>query len=131
MVFLKKVPHQRQLIENMMDRTWQFFEHVHATSLSLSTKTLKFFMMDIIFAGSCVGPDSIQVDTTKLTAVIDWRAPPNLLNLSSFLGLTGYFQDLIKGYTKITQPLTDLICGVAVPKGVGKAAYHSAFHHIK
>ena len=29
-------------------------------------------------------------------AVIDWQQPLDLLNLSSFLGLTGYFCDLEK-----------------------------------
>lgn len=80
-------------------------------------------MTEIIFAGSRVGPDGVQVDNTKLMAMVDWHQPPHLLNLSSFLGLTGYFCDLIKGYTKIAQPLTDLIRGAAIPKDTGKAAY--------
>ncbi|KIM77262.1 hypothetical protein PILCRDRAFT_76993, partial [Piloderma croceum F 1598] len=85
----------------------------------------------MIFAGARVGPDGVQADTTKLTAVVDWRQPPHLLNLSSFLGLTGYFRDLIKGYAKIAQPLTDLIRSAAIPKEAGKAAYHAALHKVK
>jgi RNase H-like domain found in reverse transcriptase len=71
------------------------------------------------------------VDNTKLTAVVDWRQPPHLLNLSSFLGLTGYFRNLIKGYAKIAQPLTDLIRSVAIPKNAGKAAYRAALRRVK
>jgi len=117
--------------DNMMSRTCRFFEQVRETSLSLSTKKSKFFMTEIIFAGSRVGPDGVQVDNTKLTAVVDWRQPPHLLNLSSFLGLTGYFRDLIKGYAKIAQPLTDLIRGAAIPKDAGKAAYRAALGQVK
>jgi len=48
-------------------------------------------MMEIIFAGARVGPEGVKPDDTKLTAVVDWFQPPDLLNLSHFLGLMGYF----------------------------------------
>ena len=50
--------------------------------------------------------DCVQADETKLTAAIDCQQLPDLLNLSSFLGLTGFFRDLIKGYVHLAQPLT-------------------------
>lgn len=117
--------------DSMLARTRQFFERVRETSLSLSAKKSEFFMTKIIFAGGRVGPDGVQVDNAKLTAVVDWRQPPHLLNLSSFLGLTGYFRNLIKGYAKIAQPLTDLIRNVAIPKNAGKAAYRAALRRVK
>ena len=88
-------------------------------------------MTEIIFAGSRVGPDGVLPDNTKFTVVIDWHQPPHLLNLSSFLGLTGYFRDLIKGYARLAQPLTDLLRAAAVPKHDGKAAYRSALRRVK
>jgi hypothetical protein len=88
-------------------------------------------MTEIIFAGSKVGPDGVQPDATKLTAIVDWRQPPDLLNLSSFVGLAGYFRDLIKNYARIAQPLTDLIKGAAIPKNAGKAAYRAALRRVK
>jgi len=117
--------------EDMMARTRQFLQRVRETSLSLSAKKSEFFMTEMIFAGARVGPDGVQVDATKLTAVVDWRQPPHLLNLSSFLGLTGYFRDLIKGYAKIAQPLTDLVRSAVVPKDAGKAAYRAALRKVK
>ena len=87
--------------------------------------------MEIIFAGSRVGPYGVQPDSTKLTAIVDWRQPLDLLNLSRFLGLAGYFHDLVKNYTRIVQPLSDLTRGVDIPKGAGKAAYHTALSKVK
>jgi hypothetical protein len=115
---------------NMVNRTRQFLTRVRESSLSLSAKKSEFFMTEIIFAGSRVGPDGVLPDNAKLTAVIDWRQPPNLLNLSSFLGLTGYFRDLIKGYARLAQPLTDLLRAATVPKNAGKAAYRSALRRV-
>ena len=88
-------------------------------------------MTEIIFAGSRVGAEGVHTDNTKLTAIVNWCQPPNLLNLSSFLGLAGYFHDLIKGYTRLASPLTDLIRGAEVPKMAGKAAYRAALRKVK
>src|SRR5882762_2977699 len=117
--------------ENLLDHTKQFLTCVRETHLLLSAKKSEFFMTEIIFAGSQVGPNGVKPDTTKLTAVVEWCQPPDLLNLSHFLGLTGYFCDLVKGYSRIAQPLTNLIQGAAVPKDAGKAAYRAALQAIK
>jgi hypothetical protein len=45
------------------------------------------------------------------------------LNLMSFLGLTGYFQDLIKGYAKVEGPLRDLVTKVKLPQPCTKSMY--------
>ena len=79
-----------------------------AMRLSLSASKSKFFMTEATFAGGRVGPEGIKPDLTKLTAVADRKTPEDLQNLGSFVGLTGYFRSLIKGYASIVQPLTDL-----------------------
>jgi hypothetical protein len=88
-------------------------------------------MTEVIFAGAWVGPDGVKPDATKLTAVVDWRQPMDLLGLLRFLGLTGYFRDLVENYARIAQPLTDLICGAAIPKDCGKAAYRAVLQAVK
>ena len=99
--------------------------------MSLSAKKSELFMTEIVFTGSRVGAEGVHADNTKLTAIVDWHQPPDLLNLLSFLGLAGYFHDLIKGYTKLASPLTDLIQGAKVPKMAGKAAYQAALRKVK
>jgi hypothetical protein len=115
--------------EDLLDRTRQFFMCIRETHLSLSAKKLEFFMTEIVFAGSTIGPNGVKPDVTKIT--VDCRQPPDVLNLSRFLGLTGHFWDLVKGYMKLAQPLTDLIRGVNIPKNAGKAAYHAALQAVK
>lgn len=117
--------------EEMLGHTVVFLECVHATRMSLSGKKSMFFTTEMVFAGSKVRPDSVQADNTKLTVVVDWRQPPDLLNLSSFLSLTSYFRDLVKGYAKMAQPLSDLLCSVAIPKDAGKATYRAALRRVK
>jgi hypothetical protein len=46
--------------------------------------------------------------------------------LGAFLGLTGYFRNLIKGYAKIAQPLLDLVKAAEIPRKNGKGIYRRA-----
>src|ERR1700683_4464985 len=63
-------------------------------------------------------------------AVVNQGVPQDLLNLSVFTCLTGYFRSLIKDYTVIAQLLTDLCRGVDVSCYKGKGAYHQAMCNL-
>jgi hypothetical protein len=96
--------------ESKMADLCEVFLWVREHKLSLSAAKMQFFMTEATFAGNRVGPDGIKPDLTKLIAIVDWQAPHDLLNLKSFLGLCGHFRGLIKDYTRIAQPLTNLEC---------------------
>ncbi len=91
--------------EMMMKKIRCLLTQVRDTGLSLSASKSEFFMTEGIFAGAKVGPDGVTADPAKLTAIINWKQPTDALNLSSFLGITGHFRDLIRGYAKIEGPL--------------------------
>lgn len=99
---------------------------IRETGLSLSAAKSSFFETEAVFAGARVGPTGIKPDLTKLTSIVGWDTPRNLQNLGSFLGLTGYFRSLVKGYAVIAQPLTDLARSLELPRMKGKAAYSRA-----
>ena len=88
-------------------------------------------MTETMFAGALVGPQGVQPDLAKLTVVVNWKQPDTALNLLSFLGLTGHFRDLIKGYAKIEGPLRDLIKQVDIPKPISKTTYRRAMTNHK
>ncbi|KIJ67280.1 hypothetical protein HYDPIDRAFT_73987, partial [Hydnomerulius pinastri MD-312] len=52
----------------------------------LPTKSC-LFMTETTFAGATVGPNGVQPDLAKLSAIVNWKQPPDTLNLSSFLEL--------------------------------------------
>jgi hypothetical protein len=80
--------------ETMLADTRKLLQRISETGLSLSVSKSKFFMTEATFAGGRVGPEGIKPDLTKLTALVDWKAPMDLQNLGSFLGLAGYFRSL-------------------------------------
>ena len=117
----------------MMNKLQHIFTRVREWGLSLSASKSKLFMTMAECAGTTIGPNGVQPDLSKLTAIVNWKTPENVLNLTSFLGLTGWFRDLIKDYVKIETPLRDLIREVALPDKYSKMVYRCimANHELK
>lgn len=49
------------------------------------------------------------MDSSKVEVVLDWKLPTILLEVRSFMGLSGYYQRFIKDFSKKTTPLTKLV----------------------
>jgi hypothetical protein len=49
------------------------------------------------------------VDPSKVQDVLSWNAPTSVGNIWSFLGLAGYYQRFIEGFSKISKPMTELL----------------------
>jgi hypothetical protein len=60
------------------------------------------------YLGIIVGKGKTCMDPKKLMAVANYLTPANVTDVHAFLGLTGYYQYFIQGYSQITQPLLDL-----------------------
>ena len=88
-------------------------------------------MTEMTFAGATVGPKGVQPDLKKLTAIVNWKTPENAAELASFLGLTGWFRDLIMGYAKKEQPLRDLLREVELPEKYTKSVYRRVMANHK
>jgi hypothetical protein len=49
------------------------------------------------------------VDPNKIQDVLSWNTSMSIDDIRSFLGLAGYYQRFIKGYSKISKPMTKLL----------------------
>ncbi|GKE46589.1 putative reverse transcriptase domain-containing protein [Tanacetum coccineum] len=50
----------------------------------------------------------LHVDPAKIEAVKNWASPTTPTEIRQFLGLAGYYQRFIEGFSKIAKPLTEL-----------------------
>jgi hypothetical protein len=117
--------------DEMMYKLTRIFTRVREKNLSLSASKCEFFMKEMVFAGASVGPKGVQPDLQKLTAIVNWKTPENATALAGFLGLTGWFRDLVKGYAKIEQPLRDLLRRVELPEKYTKTVYRRIMTNYK
>jgi hypothetical protein len=49
------------------------------------------------------------VDPVKVREIVDWKLPSSVTEVRSFLGLIGYYQRFIEGFSKIAKPMTSLL----------------------
>jgi hypothetical protein len=49
------------------------------------------------------------VDPAKVTSIVGWKIPSSVTEVRSFLGLAGYYQRFIEGFSKIANPMTSLL----------------------
>jgi transposase InsO family protein len=117
--------------DEMMDKLTKIFTRIREKNLSLSASKCELFMTEMVFAGATVGPKGVQPDLKKLTAIVNWKTPENATVLAGFLGLTGWFRDLIKGYAKKEQPLRDLLREVDLPEKYTKTIYRRIMANYK
>lgn len=117
--------------DTLLNRLRVFLQRARERTMSIAPAKTTLFADQVVFAGSRIGSQGVQPDPEKVDAVVRWEQPPDLLNLSSFLGLTGYFRDLIPGYANTARPLTDLLRRAGLNKTMGKQAYRNALKNFK
>ena len=95
-------------------------EEEHAEHLRIVLETLRreklyaklskceFWMKSISYLGHVVSEEGISVDPNKVQAVKEWKAPRNVKEIKSFVGLAGYYRRFVKDFSKIAAPMTKL-----------------------
>nr|GEZ58747.1 retrotransposon protein, putative, Ty3-gypsy subclass [Tanacetum cinerariifolium] len=76
----------------------------------LYAKFLKcdFWLSKVQFPGHVIDSEGIHVDPAKIESIKDWASPKTPTEIRQFLGLAGYYQRFIKGFSKIAKPMTKL-----------------------
>ncbi|GJR69972.1 putative reverse transcriptase domain-containing protein [Tanacetum coccineum] len=73
------------------------------------TNALAVFM-DLMnrFLGHVINSKGIHVDPAKIESIKNWASPKTATEIRQFLGLAGYYQRFIKGFSKIAKAITKL-----------------------
>nr|GEV58838.1 putative reverse transcriptase domain-containing protein [Tanacetum cinerariifolium] len=68
----------------------------------------EFWLQEVQFLGHVINLEGLKADPVKIEAVMNWKAPKNVGEIRSFLGLAGYYRRFIQDFSKIAFSLTKL-----------------------
>jgi hypothetical protein len=91
-------------------------EHLHLVLQKLQDHRLyaklsncEFWLKQVAFIGHIISNWGIFVDPSKILDVLSWNAPTSVGDIRSFLGLAGYYQRFMEGFSKITKLMIKLL----------------------
>ncbi|GKB53035.1 putative reverse transcriptase domain-containing protein, partial [Tanacetum coccineum] len=68
----------------------------------------EFWIPKVQFLGHVIDSQGIHMDPAKIESIKDWASPKSPTEIRQFLGLVGYYQRFIEGFSKIAKPMTKL-----------------------
>jgi hypothetical protein len=69
----------------------------------------EFWIDEVPFLRHIISNGGISVDPAKVKEIVVWSIPTTVTEIRSFLGLVGYYQRFIEGFSKIAKPMTSLL----------------------
>ncbi|CAM8990507.1 unnamed protein product [Rhodiola kirilowii] len=98
-------------------------------NLGLNMEKCHFMVQEGIVLGHMVSNRGIEVNRAKVKVIEKLPPPKDVKGIRSFLGHAGFYRRLIKDFSKIAKPLTDLLCQEA--EFNFNDSCFNAFHHLK
>jgi hypothetical protein len=89
----------------------------------------EFWLKQVTFLGHVISKGGISVDPSKVQDVLSWKTPTSVSDIRSFLGLAGYYRRFIEGFSRISNPMMELLEKDKVVKWT--SACESSFQELK
>ena len=89
-------------IEKVFSRLSQF-------NLRISPSKCKFCVKEVTFLGCLIGRDGVKPQPSKVSAIVDFPIPHDYAQCRRLLGMTGFYRRFIPHFSKITEPLQQVI----------------------
>ncbi|GKC30686.1 putative reverse transcriptase domain-containing protein [Tanacetum coccineum] len=68
----------------------------------------EFWILKVQFLGHVIDSKGIHLDSAKIESIKDWASLKTATEIRQFLGLAGYYQRFIEGFSKIVKSMTKL-----------------------
>ncbi|GBG92374.1 hypothetical protein CBR_g55282 [Chara braunii] len=110
MVYLDDILVYSRTLEDHLGHLRRVLGTLRRAKYKANRDKCEFVRQELEYLGHFVTPEGISPLSNKIQAVQEWSEHRNVTDVRSFLGLTGYYQRFIKGYSKIAAHLNKLQC---------------------
>ena len=99
-VFIDDILIYSHSMEEHAEHTRTVLQLLKVKKLYAKFKKCEFWLEKVSFLVHVVSKDGIAVDPTKVEAVSNWERLKNVTVVRSFLGLAGYYGNLLKDFQR-------------------------------
>ena len=108
LVYLDDIVVFSQNEEDHLKHLQLVFDRLRSAGLRLKPTKCHIGLKQIKLLGHMVSADGISSDPEKVDAIRHLPTPTNIKQVRCFLGMTGYYRDLIPHYADLAEPLVSL-----------------------
>ncbi|MCP3667440.1 MAG: DDE-type integrase/transposase/recombinase [Gammaproteobacteria bacterium] len=95
--------------ERHLEHLHVVFTRLRKAGLKIKLKKCRFACVRMEFLGHVISNHGISVDEAKIEKIVHCKVPECVKDIQSFLGLSGYYRQFVKGYSKIAAPMNRLL----------------------
>ncbi|GBG74492.1 hypothetical protein CBR_g18902 [Chara braunii] len=110
LVYLDDILVYSRTLEDHLGHLRRVLETLRHAKYKANRDKCEFVRQELEYLGHFATPEGINPLSNKIEAIQAWPEPQNVTDIHSFLGLAGYYQCFIKGYSKISAHLTKIQC---------------------
>ena len=95
--------------KHMEEVLQEVFNRFRAAKLRIKASKCHWSVNKILFLGHVFQPEGVSSDPKKLEIVRNYPRPTTVKGVKSFLGLSGYYRKMVRGFAQIASPLRQLL----------------------
>jgi hypothetical protein len=84
-------------------------EKLRANRLCAKFCKCEFLLVQDAFLDHAISTGGVSVDSGKVKDMLDWKPHMNVSEIHSFLGLVDYYRRFIQDFSKVAEPMTQLL----------------------
>lgn len=96
-------------VEQMISLIRTVATRLTKAGLTINLLKSRFFAESVKYLGYILSEKGIEADPNRLTTMESYARPTNTKSVRRFLGMTGYYRRLIRDYSGMAAPLTNLL----------------------
>lgn len=109
LVFLDDVIIFGNSLKDHNQKLEEVFKRLEKYKLKIKPGKCNLLRKEVNYLGHIITSEGVKPDPTKIKAIVNYPRPRNQKELRSFLGLSNYYRKFIINYSKIAQPLNNLL----------------------